>query len=96
MRTLLEKKTDIDPEDGYSLSSALGAAARHGHTDIIRLLLQKGWNANRKLKNGNSILGLAATYGHAEAVEALLKENLDRVSREKALEIASEKGKRMS
>lgn len=93
VQLLLEKDITIDPEENYFLGSALGAAARRGHADIIRLLLRRGWNVNRKFKTNDSALVVAATYGHANAVQALLEQKTDVTSQEKALEVASKKGK---
>lgn len=90
---LFDQKVDIDPDDNYFLGSALGAAARHGHADVIRFLLEKGWNVNRKFKINDSALVLAATYGHTDAVKTLLTRSVDAPARQKALEVASEKGK---
>ena len=88
-----DKEVEIDPDDNYFLGSALGAAARHGHADVIRFLLDKGWNVNRKFKINDSALVLAARYGHANAVRTLLTRSVDVTARQKALEVASEKGK---
>ena len=90
---LFEKEVEVDPDDSYFLGSALGAAARHGHAEVVRFLLDRGWNVNRKFKINDSALVLAATYGHADAVRTLLTRSVDVTARQKALEVASEKGK---
>lgn len=43
---LLQHHVKVDPDEEYKYGSALGAAARKGHGDIVQLLLQKGWNVN--------------------------------------------------
>ncbi|MCJ1464534.1 hypothetical protein MMC07_003147 [Pseudocyphellaria aurata] len=93
VQLLLQKDVDVDPDEDYRYGSALGAASRKGHHDIVRLLLGKGWKVNRKIKIYGSALVAAATYGHSEVVQALLENNLDVTSREQALEIASKNGK---
>ena len=90
---LLEHDIEVDPDDDYRYGSALGAAARRGHADIVRLLLQKGWDANRKVKTYNSPLVAAATYGHAEVVQVLQEQELEGTSKIQALEIASKNGR---
>lgn len=90
---LLQKDIEVDPEEEYRYGSALGAAARKGDHGIVRLLLGKGWKANRKIKTYGSALVAAATYGHVDVVQALLEHQLDVTSQEQALEIASKYGK---
>ena len=93
VETLLEHDIEVDPDDDYRYGSALGAAARRGHADIVRLLLQRGWDANRKIKTYNSPLVAAATYGHAEVVQVLQSQELEFTSKIQALEIASKNGR---
>ena len=90
---LLEHDIEVDPDDDYRYGSALGAAARRGYAEIVRLLLQKGWDANRKMKTYNSPLVAAATYGHAEVVQVLQGRELEGISKIQALEIASKNGR---
>ena len=93
VKLLLANNPDVDPDEEYQYGSALGAAARKGHDEIVRLLLERGWNANRKMRSYYSPLVVAATYGHLEVVKALLKHRTDSKSRELALEGASKNGK---
>ncbi|KJH41312.1 ankyrin repeat protein [Dictyocaulus viviparus] len=51
--------------------SALHLAARNGHTHIVCLLLENGWNINRTTVNGTA-LHEAAGYGRAQVVRFLL------------------------
>ena len=90
---LLGKNIDIDPDDEYRYGSALGAAARKGHDNIVRLLIQKGWNVNKTFKHYHSALVAAATYGHVDVVKVLLMNNVDAKSRQLSLEVASMNGK---
>ena len=91
--SLLQGGTENDPDEEYQYGSALGAASRKGHNDAVKLLLQNGWNVNRKLKKYYSSLVVAATYGHVEVVNSLLEHNADIKSQELALENASKNGK---
>ena len=93
VQLLLDHGAEIDPNDDYRYGSALGAATRRGHTDIVRSLLKKGWDVNRKLQGYGSFLVAGATYGHAEAVRALLEHNVNAMSQVQALEVASKNGR---
>ena len=93
VQLLLERGAETDPDDEYVHGSALGAAAREGHVGVIRQLLRKGWNVNRKFKSNHSALFAAAKYGQAEAVQVLLEHNIDLISQEEALNVASKKGR---
>ena len=93
VQLLLEHGVEVNPDDDYRYGSALGAAARIGNADIVRLLLQKGWNADQKMKTYNNPLVAAATYGHAEVVQALLHHGTEGAPQVQALEIASKNGR---
>ena len=93
VQILLGHDVEVDPDDDYRYGSALGAAARRGHADIVRLLLQKGWDANRRIKTYNSPLVSAAIYGHAEVVQVLQEQELEGTSKIQALEMASKNGR---
>ncbi|VDM61063.1 unnamed protein product [Angiostrongylus costaricensis] len=56
--------------DGHK-ASALHLAARNGHTHIVCLLLENGWDVNRITASG-SALHEAAGYGRAQVVRFLL------------------------
>ena len=93
VQLLLEHGIEVNPDDEYRYGSALGAAARTGNAEIVRLLLQKGWNANQKMKTYNCPLIAAATYGHAEVVQVLLEHGTEGAPQVQALEIASKNGR---
>lgn len=74
VRLLLENGAEIDPEQPeYWYGSALGAACRRGHVEVVKLLLSKGWSPTRAMKTYGSFLACAAAYGHLEVVEILLE-----------------------
>ena len=93
VQLLLNHGVGVNLDDDYRYGSALGAAARTGKADIVRLLLQKGWNASQRMKTYNSPLVAAATYGHAEVVQALLHHGTEGAPQVQALEIASKNGR---
>mmetsp|Transcript_23402 Transcript_23402/g.51369 ORF Transcript_23402/g.51369 Transcript_23402/m.51369 type:complete len:453 (+) Transcript_23402:266-1624(+) len=57
-------------EDG---STALHIAAKAGHTQVVCLLLEEGFEVDRVDKDGASALYLAARYNHRDAMIALLE-----------------------
>jgi ankyrin repeat protein len=90
---LIDHGADVDPDEEYWYGSALGAAARRGHTDVVKLLLSKGWSPSRNMKTYGSFLTAAATYGHIEIVEALVQKEARITVLEQALQAASQNGK---
>ena len=90
---LLKHDIEVNLDDDYRYGSALGAAARTGNVEIVRLLLREGWNADQKMKTYNSPLVAAATYGHAEVVQVLLQHGTEGATQVQALEIASKNGR---
>uniref|UniRef100_A0A8C2YKD0 Cortactin-binding protein 2 n=1 Tax=Chinchilla lanigera TaxID=34839 RepID=A0A8C2YKD0_CHILA len=61
--------TNYSCEDGHS---ALYSAAKNGHTDCVRLLLNAEAEVNAADKNGFTPLCAAAAQGHFECVELLI------------------------
>ena len=48
-------------------------AARHGHVDAVKELVNRRAALNDKLENGNTALLIAAARGHSSALDALLE-----------------------
>ena len=48
-------------------------AARHGHADAVKELVNRRAALNDKLENGNTALLIAAARGHSSALDALLE-----------------------
>ena len=48
-------------------------ASHEGHTDIVKLLFEKGANTNLQNKAGQTALMIASEKGHTEVVELLKK-----------------------
>ena len=62
--------------DGWEFT-ALMWAATNGHTDIVKLLLDRGADIDAVYRDGNNALTLAATNGHANTVKLLLDRGAD-------------------
>jgi ankyrin repeat protein len=92
VRLLIEHGADIDPDEDYWYGSALGAASRNGHVDVVEYLLSRGWNSSRTMKTYNSFITAAATYRHLDVVETLLKKEKRVHELERALQAASQRG----
>ncbi|CAN9440295.1 unnamed protein product [Alternaria alternata] len=92
VRLLIEKGADVDPNEEYLYGSALGAAARRGHADVVRLLLSHSWSPNRPMKTYGSFLSAAATYNHLEVFQVLLEKEERILVLEQALQAAAQRG----
>jgi ankyrin repeat protein len=92
VQLLIEHGADIDPDEEYWYGSALGAASRTGHVDMVEYLLSKGWSPHRSIKTYGSFLTTAATYKHEGVVETLLKKEERVPILEVALQAASQRG----
>ncbi|XP_019750371.1 cortactin-binding protein 2 isoform X2 [Hippocampus comes] len=65
--------TSHPPQDLlHNLTAALFAAAHHGHTECVKLLLSSGSPADVSDQNRFTPLHFAASHGHTGCVEALL------------------------
>ncbi|KAJ7319384.1 hypothetical protein DFH08DRAFT_1086266 [Mycena albidolilacea] len=62
---------------GNADGSALHAASGHGHTEIVRLLLEKGIDFNAKDGKGRTALEVACTEDHTDVVRLLLESGAD-------------------
>ena len=69
---LLEEGVPIDCVDGRD-QTALFRAVFNNRTDVIRLLLQNGANANKRNRLGNTPVHYAAMVNSTEAIAVLLK-----------------------
>ena len=69
----------------------------HGHTDLVRLLLQAGAEANTQDKDGMTALHLAADEGYTSIVALLLEKGVEVNTQAKdgrtALHLAAQKGR---
>lgn len=71
MRALLEKGAHVNK--GKIGKTALMCAAQNGHTDIVRLLIEKGADVNTVAAGTGTALMDAAGNGHADIVRILLE-----------------------
>lgn len=92
VRILIERGAEIDPNEDYFYGSALGAAARRGHADVVRHLLSQSWNPSRPMKTYGSFLSVAATYNHLEVFQVLLEKEERIFVLEQALQAAAQRG----
>lgn len=64
----------IDPNSaGPSGQTALMLAARNGHIDTMRLLLERGANPALRTKTGSTAEDIAKTYKHPECAQLLAR-----------------------
>ena len=69
---LLANGADVNAKDGNELT-ALHIAAQHGHTQVIRVLLEHAdINVNLQNEEDQTALSLAAQMGHLDAVKLLV------------------------
>lgn len=86
MRLLIQKGAKVDAAmfhnspgfiHGLNGSTALHEAAREGHEDAVRMLLDHGAAVNAQSKSGTTPLSLAAQRGHIDVVQLLVKRKAD-------------------
>src|SRR5213593_2513696 len=66
-------RAEVDTQHGSRGWTGLHEAARRGHVDAVRLLLEYGANPNARETGDNTYpLHWAAAHGHLEVVRALL------------------------
>ncbi|XP_027848625.2 ankyrin-3-like isoform X2 [Aphis gossypii] len=65
---------DVNTANANGLN-ALHLAAKDGHVDIVKCLLQRGCSVNSVTKKGNSALHIASLAGQEEIVKVLVENN---------------------
>ncbi|MCC6346630.1 MAG: ankyrin repeat domain-containing protein [Nitrospirales bacterium] len=74
MHDMLAQGIDADTQEENGRGrTALMRACRHGHTDIVGLLLEKGAGVNRQDAFGDTALTYAACNGYMDIVKLLLE-----------------------
>jgi uncharacterized protein len=68
--------TTVDATDRHG-NTPLMLAARDGHLDAVRVLIERGANLNVTAKYGLSALMLAIVRGHAEVAQTLINAGAD-------------------
>lgn len=76
-RLLLARRADLAAKTRLGAFTPLMLAARNGHSDIIRLLLDAKGEPNAANANGTTPLMLAAAAGKADAVAMLIERGAD-------------------
>src|SRR5262245_2312407 len=77
VRALLTAGDDVNAAQGDGMT-ALHWAARHGDTDLVRMLIAAGANVRATTRLGNyTPLLMASDLGHAGAIEALIAAGAD-------------------
>ena len=69
--------TDIELKCTGCGGTALGHAAKHGHKEIVELLIAEGAGVNAKKKGESTPLHNAAWGGNKEIIELLIAEGAD-------------------
>jgi ankyrin repeat protein len=69
---LLKHGAEIDPIDDLYQSTPLGIAVRWGHTEMVRLLLSHGADANKSGAPWSEPLSWAQKKGHNEIARILI------------------------
>lgn len=70
---LLVRHEGWDTPDKYNEWTPLFHAARYGHVDCLRVLLDAGCSTDRRDEVGNSAVHYAAWYGHGACVTLLME-----------------------
>ncbi|CAK0893682.1 unnamed protein product, partial [Prorocentrum cordatum] len=68
-----EPAADINGWDEKEIAP-IGYGAACGHTDVVKLLIERGADLKRLDGQGNSLLHYAAGYGHLEVLQLLISE----------------------
>lgn len=75
-----------NPDGDENPDKPLLAAARNGHTQIVRLLAQEGANLNARDQFGNSPLHIACWKGHLHLAQFLVEDGLNPNSKNSSME----------
>eukprot|EP00750_Incisomonas_marina_P029907 INCI7241.6.p2 GENE.INCI7241.6~~INCI7241.6.p2 ORF type:complete len:206 (+),score=44.98 INCI7241.6:267-884(+) len=76
-RALLDHGAPIDGTDKRTESTPLAVASLQGSFKMVRLLVERGADVNRKDKDGRTPLMLASIDGHKNIIEHLIANNAD-------------------
>jgi ankyrin repeat protein len=67
---------DVNESDEHG-RTALIKAAKHGHVDIVRVLVSRGADVNARDNRGTNALYWASSNGHTDIVEELIRHHSD-------------------
>ena len=74
---LLDKGASLFAKTKIGDHTPLHEAAKHGSTDVIRVLIERGADINVLAENGDTPLHLAVTWEKTSAVKVLLELGAD-------------------
>jgi len=73
IKSLLEEGADIETTAGSNQINLLYLASGLGHLSIVKLILDKGAQVDKPIKDGTTPLLIASYQGHSEIVRRLLE-----------------------
>ena len=76
--SLLQKPLDPNWREADTYLSPIHHAAKQGHLEVVRILLEAGADQNAATANGITALMFAARQGHLEVVRLLLETGADK------------------
>ena len=74
---IVERSQDINARGFDRNETPLGVASREGHSEVARVLLERGADTETRDDEDYSPLELASIYGHVEVVQVLLEHGAD-------------------
>ena len=74
---LIENGIDIEQANEADSTTALMKAAKFGHYESVKFLLENGAQINKKNRQGNSAIMFAVQYGHLDIMQMLLEKGAD-------------------
>ena len=77
VKLLVDKGADLKVVENRNGMNALVAASVRGHTDTVRVLLEKGLGVNSKDKDGGISLMWATYGGYDDTMKLLLDKGAD-------------------
>jgi ankyrin repeat protein len=81
VRSLLRRHPHLATLSDGRGNQAIHHAARNGDTEILRLLIEQGADANARTSGGQTVLYCAGGHGHLESLLLLLEKGADRDAR---------------
>ncbi|MDR1445541.1 MAG: ankyrin repeat domain-containing protein [Treponema sp.] len=98
LKKIITEDTNRDMRDALG-RTALHAAMFQGNTEVVRILIQNGWDINAEsTKGGNTPLHDAVMAGNVKAAKVLLEKGADKSIMNKAgftpMQVAANDGKR--
>ena len=77
VEVLVAAGAEVNTPETYNGHTALVAAARNDHVDVMRVLLEVGADRTVRIKDGRTAYHVALQYGHIDAANLLLSYQAD-------------------